>query len=401
MRSIGVAIATVVVAAILAGCGGVTDKSASTSGGSGGGGGDTTGVTDKTITFGLAAPLSGPVAALGLDSRAAVQSLMDKVNAEGGINGRKLQLVAQDDQYDPKQAVAAAKYFAGQKPVFGMWGNVGTATTLAAVPTYEQAGIPLLFPEALTDQMSSSKTTFLLTPGFGTTYKLLSDHMADDPRFKGKKIGFLYQNDGTSIESLEGFRKGATKVDVETKFERTANSYSPQVQRLKSGGAQVVLYIGNPSQLAVALKEADAIGYHPQWIGSLGITSPDTSKLAGALANGVMTVNPLSSPQSSVPGAKEFRAAMSQYQPKGTQSGFALFSWTGGQIIVDALKRAGRDLTRESFMKALEETSNLDTGGLLPPVTMSADNHIASRCLLLLVDKGGTFKQDGDFVCPS
>jgi ABC-type branched-subunit amino acid transport system substrate-binding protein len=297
--------------------------------------------------------------------------------------------------------VAGAKYFAGQKPVFAIWGNVGTATTLAAHPTYQAAGLPLLFPEALTNQLSGGKTTFLLTPGFGTTYTLLSDHLAKDDRFKGKKIGFLYQNDGTSIESLEGFKKGATKVDVDVKFERTANSYGAQVQRLKAAGAEVVMYIGNPSQLAVALKESDAIGFKPQWIGSLGITSPDTPKLAGALAEGVMTVNPHASPTGDVPGATEFREAMSKYRPDATQSGFAIFSWSGGKIIVDALKRAGKNLTRESFIKALEETKDLDTGGLLPPVTLGPEDHLASDCLLLLVNKGGKFERDGDFACPA
>jgi len=184
------------------------------------------------------------------------------------------------------------------------------------------------------------------------------------------------------------------------KFERTATSYGAQVQRLKDAGAQVVVYIGNPSQLAVALKQANAIGYKPQWLGSLGITSPDTPKLAGDLAEGVMTVNPLASPQSSVPGAVDFRQTMSKYRPKGTQSGFALFGWSGGEIIVDALKRAGQNLTRDSFLKALEQTQNLDTGGLLPPVSISSGDHLASDCLLLLVNKGGKFQRNGDFVCP-
>lgn len=401
MRSMKVAAALVAVTALFAGCGGVTDDGSESSSSAGGGGGEAPGVTDDTITFGMVAPLTGPVSALGLDSRAAVESFMAKVNADGGINGRKLELLVQDDKYDPKQAVAGAKYFTGQKPVFGIWGNVGTATTLASLPVYESAGMPLLFPEALTEKIYPYDRAYALVTGFGESYKVLSDYMATDDQFTGKTIGFLYQNDGTSIESLNGFKEGATKVDAATAFERTANSYAPQVERLKSAGAEVVLYVGNPSQMAVALKEADSIGFKPQWIGSLGITSPELTKLAGDLAEGVMTVNPHASPQGELPGPTRFRAAMSEYRPDATQSGYALFSWIGGEIIVDALKRAGKDLTRESFLKALDETQNLDVGGLLPPVTLSPDRRIANDCIILLENSGGKFDRgDNEFVCP-
>lgn len=397
MRLLKLALPAVVAATALAGCGGTTSAD---SGDSGGGEGKAPGVSKTEIKFGMVGPLTGPVSALGLDSRAAVEAMMAKVNDEGGINGRKLTLSVQDDKYDPKQSVAGAKYFSGQEEVFGIWGNVGTATLLSALPTYEAAGLPLLFPESFSDKLQEYDKAYTVSKSFDRVYNTLSDYMATAEQFKGKKIGFFYQNDGTSIESVDGFKKGASKISSSVTFERTANSYAPQVARLKAEGAEVILYVGNPSQLAVALKQADAISYKPQWIGSLGITSPDTSKLAGKLAEGVMTVNPHSSPQSSDPGAVAFRAAMDKYQPKATQSGYALFSWIGGVMVVDALKRAGENPTQESFLKALNETKDLDLGGLVPPVSLTAEDRVANDCILLLTDKSGVFEKDGDFVCP-
>ncbi len=140
-------------------------------------------------------------------------------------------------------------------------------------------------------------------------------------------------------------------------FERAATTYAPQLQRLQQAGITNVVFIGNANQLSVTLKEADQTGFKPKWTSSLGNTGPDLAKLVGPLAEGVVTVNPYAPPQSDLPGTDEFRAAMDKYQPGKTQSMFALNSWVGGKIIVDALQRTGKDVTRESFLAALNSTS--------------------------------------------
>ena len=396
MRRVLSVIAAAITVTAIAGCGGAT---VAPGGSSGGGGAPAPGITGDTITLGMVTPLTGPFAALGVDGKAGAEALIGTVNDAGGINGRKLALSVQDDQYDPKQAVAGARYFATQQPVLGIWGNNGTATTLAGMPTLQAAGVPLLFPMALSTQLATYDRSFASMLPLSSQFELLSNYAATQPDKAGAKCGILYKNDGTSAEVVDGFKKGKTPVAADVNFERTATTYAPQLQRMKDAGITDAIFIGNANQLSVTLKEAAQTGYEPNWTSSLGNTGPDLAKLVGPLAEGVTTVNPYAPPQSDLPGTNEFRAAMDKYQPGKTQSMFALNSWVGGKIIVDALQRAGKDVTRDSFVAALNETKGLDVGGIMPPITISAEKHTASTCIVRATVTSGVFRATGDPVC--
>jgi branched-chain amino acid transport system substrate-binding protein len=395
MRRVLGVVAAAITATAIAGCGGATVSSSAPSNGEAA----ATGVTGETITLGMVTPLTGPFAALGVDGQAGADALLHTVNDAGGINGRKLALSVQDDQYDPKQAVAGARYFASQEPVLGIWGNNGTATTLAGLPTLETSGTPLLFPMALSDKLGAYDRSFASMLTLRAQFQLFSNLMATQPDKANAKFGVLYQNDGTSAEVVDGFKKGKTPVAADANFERTATTYAPQLQRLQQAGITDIVFIGNANQLSVAIKEADQSGYKIHWYSSLGNTGPDLAKLTGPLAEGVVTVNPYAPPASDLPGTDEFRAAMNKYEPGKTQSMFALNSWVGGKIIVDALKRAGKDVTTDSFLAALNSTSNLDLGGIMPPVTLSANKHTASTCITLATVTNGVFLATGQPTC--
>jgi len=397
MRRVLGAIAAAIAMSVVAACSGATVSSSGQSGGAGGAAAP--GVTEDTITLGMVTPLTGAFAALGVDGRAGAEALINSVNDAGGINGRKLALSAQDDQYDPKQAVAGARYFASQQPVLGIWGNNGTATTLAGLPTLESSGTPLLFPMALSTKFGAYDRSFASMLPLSPQFELFSNFVATQPALAAGKWAVLYQNDGTSAEVVDGFKKGKTPVTADANFERTATTYAPQLQRLQQAGVTDVVFIGNSNQLSVAIKEASQTNYKVGWYSSLGNTGPDLAKLAGALAEGVVTINPYAPPASDLPGTAEFRAAMEKYEPGKNQSMFALNSWVGGKIIVDALKRTGKDVTTDSFLKALNSTSNLDLGGIMPPVTLADGKHTASTCITLAAVTSGIFRASGQPVC--
>ncbi len=399
MRRVLGLVAAAAAMSVLAACGGATVSSSGQSGGGGGAGTSAPGVTDSTITLGMVTPLTGPFAALGVDGRAGAEALINSVNDAGGVNGRKLALSVQDDQYDPKQAVAGARYFASQEPVLGIWGNNGTATTLAGLPTLESSGTPLLFPMALSVKFADYDRSFASMLPLSPQFELFSNWVATQPALAAGKWAVLYQNDGTSAEVVGGFKKGKTPVTADANFERTATTYAPQLQRLQQAGVTNVVFIGNSNQLSVAIKEASQTGYKVGWYSSLGNTGPDLAKLVGPLAEGVVTINPYAPPASELPGTNEFRAAMDKYEPGKNQSMFALNSWVGGKIIVDALKRTGKDVTTESFLQALNSTSNLDLGGIMPPVTLTDGKHTASTCITLAAVTSGVFRASGEPVC--
>ena len=390
-RLAGVALGALLLAS---GCSGLTAGS----GGSGDSGAAAPGVTDDTIKLGMITPLSGPAGSLGADSSAGAQALIADVNAHGGVNGRKLQLVTQDDQYQPSQHVAAVNYMATREPVLAVWGNVGAAPSLAGLPAYQQNGIPLLFPLAPDSHLVYDKG-FALTSTWVDQYKVLSNAFAKQPQYKGKVFGFLYQDDGTSKEVISGFQQGGTPVRAQQPFPRGATTYLPQLEALRQAGVTDVIMVSAAANLAVALKEANQLGYKATWYGTYAAVTPELVKLAGPLAEGVITVNPYAPPSAGTPGTKAFIDAMNTYQPSGTKSGIALNSWLGGKIIVDALQRAGRNLTRDSLLAALNDTKNLDMGGAMPPVTLTAADHVAGKCVQLATVHNGDFRQSSDFFC--
>ena len=351
-RSVISVVAVALAATVIAGCGGATVAPGGTSGG---GAAAAPGVTADTITLGMVTPLTGQFAALGVDGRAGAEALIATVNDAGGINGRKLALSVQDDQYDPKQAVAGARYFASQEPVLGIWGNNGTATTLAGLPTLQQSGVPLLFPMALSTKLAEYDKSFASMLTLSGQFNLYSNWIATQPDQAAAKWGILYQNDGTSAEVVDGFKKGKTPVTADATFERAATTYAPQLQRLQQAGITNVVFIGNANQLSVTLKEADQTGFKLKWTSSLGNTGPDLAKLVGPLAEGVVTVNPYAPPRATCPAPTSSAPRWTSTSRARRRACSRCNSWVGGKIIVDALQRTGKDVTPRVVPRRAEQ----------------------------------------------
>jgi branched-chain amino acid transport system substrate-binding protein len=279
------------------------------------------GVTDTKIRLGVTTPLSGSVANLGRQHLTAQEAFVKWVNGQGGINGRKLELVSQDDGFDPQKAVTNAQYLIDQEKVFALWGNVGSAQASAVKTVTASTKTPLLFPLAqgrdLTDPVQPYTFT-IATPNYDLT-RALSDHLAEDPKFTGQPVGFVIISSPDGAENVDGFKAGASGKGVKSvqTYERGATTFKPQLLALKSAGVKVVYAAVNDVQYPKLLQEAGELGLLGTitFIGSTSTATDQPFKLAANAVEGQYTTLYSELPTSDAPGAVQMRKALAEHAP--------------------------------------------------------------------------------------
>ena len=230
-------------------------------------GAQTQGVTKNEITIGSLQDLSGPAAGYGKQLRNGMQLRVDEVNAQGGVNGRKLTLLVEDSAYDPKRAVLAAQKLVNQDKIFLMLGSLGTAVNMAAMPVQFEKNVINFYP--LTAAREMFEPFHKLKYSFAATYY---DQMRITlPKFvkdKGaKKVCTIYQDDDFGLEVLRGAEAGLKAIGMElvekTSFKRGATDFSSQVARTKAAGCDVVVLGTVIRETIGVIGEARKTGFSP------------------------------------------------------------------------------------------------------------------------------------------
>ena len=351
------------------------------------------GVTGNSITFGMATPLSGASSSLGTDGQKGADVFIKWLNDKGGTAGRKWNLVTQDDQFNPEKAVTAVRYLIDQEKVFALWGDVGSPVT-AAMPVFTQTKTPMLFPYALAHQLTTPVQPYIfsIVPPANVQDKTYSDYIAANLSPGNHVFGFLGLNSPDGQDAIAGFKAGkAGPLFKEVQFfESGTTTWQPQLIALKAAGVTDIATHASDTWTAKILSEAQGLGMHVTFWASTGAVSPSIFKLAGSLTEGLHAVSINASPtDTGVAGVKEMLDAFAKYAPGYTPGTFALHSWVTGLIIKAALDKVGRNLTRETLIKALESLKNLATGDIIGPVTITKGDHLAASKLKIVQAKGG------------
>jgi ABC-type branched-subunit amino acid transport system substrate-binding protein len=360
------------------------------------------GVTSTSITIGATVPLTGP-AAPGYDEIApAMDAVFSWVNAHGGVHGRKIKYIYLDDQYNPAQTATLTRKLALQDNIFADVGSLGTPTQAAVQAFLNSQKIPQLFIESGCNCWSDPKypESFGWQPPYTVEGKILGAYIAS--HFGGQKVGYLYQDDEFGQDFIAGLNTELAKTMVVSQQSYDAATLSGplsnQVAALKAAGAQVVAMATIPAATALAMLPASSIGYFPQYVisnvGSDGPTvgplleaytkaghgSAEAVKAAAGLLNGVIT-DSYFPPESQVanPWVKVEAKLLKDYAPAlyakagldgNTQYGVAL-----ALTFVEALRAAGKDLTRQGLISAIEKSGkNFVTPGFVTP-SYSAGSH--------------------------
>jgi ABC-type branched-subunit amino acid transport system substrate-binding protein len=379
-------IAIVCVVGLLAACG-----SPSGSSNSGTNTASAPGITATTITIGSTQPLTGRAAPGYSEISPASNAYFQYINDHGGIFGRKITYYYYDDGYNPTNTASLTRKLILEDKVFALFSALGTPTHLAAVDYINSQKVPDLFVSTgcnCWNDVSNHPWTFGWQPDYTIEGKILGQYI--NQSLSGKKVGYFYQNDEFGTDGVKGLDAslGASSVPdaARQNYVPTNTSIGPQIAALQASGAQVVAAFSIPAFTALAVLAAARIGYHPIWVVSnvgsdvytlTGLLKRFSQGAAGGQLLGGMVTDtylPLVG-DSSNPWISLFKGIRDKYASYLPWDGNVLYGMAQAYTLVQAMKAAGRNPTRQSFVKALESTK-LTGGPGLVPFGYSSSNHL-------------------------
>lgn len=352
-----------------------------------------TGVSDTTILIGQSAALSGPAQELGLEMRQGAKLHFDAVNAQGGVHGRKIELRTLDDGYEPDRAAANTKKLIGEDKVFALFGYVGTPTSQAALPIFTEAKVPFigaftgaqLLREPFNHYIFNVRASY-----FDETEKIVEQLVS----LGSKSISVFYQNDAYGKAGLAGVERALArrnmKIAATATVERNTVDVATAVKTINAAKPDAVVMISAYKSVAAFVKGMKKAGSTTQFHNVSFVGSRPLAKELGQEGLGVAVSQVVPFPWSaSAPIVKEYQRLMDASGAK-EYSFTSLEGFIAAKILVEGLKRAGKDLTREKLLAALETMSNVDLGGF--QVGFSPRNHNASTYVdLTMIGKTGRF----------
>lgn len=342
------------------------------------------GVTDNEIIIGQWGPQTGPAALWGAVARGS-GVFFEMINDEGGIAGRKIKYVLRDDAYQPAKTKAIGKEFVEDIGVFGVACGVGTSPGMAVRDYLMENKVPWVGPATGSGHWTHpfQKYLFALYPRYVDEAYLLTQHAVEKLNFK--KIAFFYQNDDYGKEGLEGAKKylekKGMKLVAEVPVEVTDTDLKSHALQLKESGAEAVVMWVLPKHAAIILGQSKAAGFQPQWIASSTLSdAPLMYKVTKGLWEGVIYANFLDMDS---PKVKKYLEAQKKFAPNEQNTGvFFLAGFMFVEPMVEGLRRAGKDLNPDTFVKAMETIKNWNDW-LGHDCTFTATDHQGMKSVFL------------------
>ncbi len=361
----------------------------------------TPGVTDTEIVIGSWGPQDGPAGAYGVIDRT-IGAYFKKVNEEGGINGRTVRFVYENDSYEPAKTVAAVKKLVEEDQVFALVAGLGTRNNLAVMEYLVQNNVPHIAPATGSTSIALplKQNVFALQVNYTVEATLLAQYALDT--LKGEKFAVFYQNDAFGKEGFDAIngvlkQRGLAEA-AGVPYETSDTNFSAQALKLQTSGADTVILWAVPKPGGSVISEMDKIGFKPKLLSSAVINDPALFQLAGPGIEGLIITSWLPDfADTSNPKVAEYQEFMKKYAPDEQIGGFSLSGYTQAQLTTEALKRAGKDLTRESLITALESLQNWD-GSVLPGISYSADDHQGAKSVYFMQAGGGAFAKISDYL---
>ena len=339
------------------------------------------GATDTEIKIGNINPYSGPASAYGTIGKT-IGAYFNKINAEGGINGRKISFITYDDGYAPPKAVEQARKLVESDEVLLVFQSLGTPSNSAIQRYMNEKKVPQLFVATGATKFGDPKNfpwTMGWQPNYQSEGRVLAKYILDNK--PGGKIGILYQNDDYGKDYVKGLKDGlAGKVQIvaELPYEPADPTVDSQIVNLKASGADIFYNIATPKFAAQAIRKAAEIGWKPlHLLNSVSASVGSVLKPAGFENSvGILTTNYIKDPTDpqwkNDAAYKDWVAFMDKYFPEGDKtSSFTVYGYTVAQSLVQVLKQAGNELTRENVMKQATNLKNFELGMLLPGVRLN------------------------------
>ncbi len=338
------------------------------------------GVSSDTIKLGTLTDLSGPQASIGLAALRGISAYYDHINHWGGIHGRKLELVIEDHAFDSTRAKKAAHKLINELPggIFAVVSPLGTPPNLAMKEILLEGNIPVFSPHSGISFWSKpfKRNYFALQPSYEIEGTILAQYVMED--HPDRKIGLLSVDDQYGQEGSAAFIRELERNKQKPVLHLTHPSGESDSTAwgntfIEAGVDLVVLY-SYVKPVSDLLQAAMAAEYKPEWLGSYVISGPDLLKISGAkAAQGLRATGYPSGPRSHR-GERLFVRQMSRLYPDEIPGTHSRIGYAAAQLVVEGLRRAGPDLTRDGFIEALESLRDW-TGGLIPSISYTPVDH--------------------------
>ena len=339
------------------------------------------GASDTEIKVGNIMPYSGPLSAYATIGKTQA-AYFNKINAEGGINGRKINFISYDDGFSPPKTVEQARKLVESDEVLLMFQSLGTPTNLAIEKYMNQNKVPQLFVATGATRFGDVKN-FPWTMGWQPTYQI-EGHIYANYLLKNHpngKIAVLYQNDDLGRDYLKGLKDGlAGKMQIvaETPYEPADPTIDSQIITLKASGADIFFNESSPKFAAQAIKKVAELGWKPvHLLASISASVGSVLRPAGLEnSKGILSSGYLKDPTDPTwkndPAVKEWAAFMDKYYPEGDKtSTFTVYGYLTAQTLVQVLKQCGNELTRGNVMKQAANLKDLELAMLLPGIKIN------------------------------
>lgn len=357
-----------------------------------------TGVTNDTVLIGAYGPVTGPAAFIGIGGRDGAELALQEINAAGGVQGRKLRMIFEDDGFSPAKALGSVKKLVEQDKVFMILGLSGSNPTVGTLDYVREAKVPSYIAIASAPQVTHPFSRYLFrgasteSARYGEVYaEFLTQYL------KVTKIGILSgadENAKNESDNVERMLDKWYKIKVETRadFKVGDKDFTPQILKMKEANPEIILAIGQTPEVSIIIKQIRDLGLKQPIFG--GAAAVDNSIIinAGTAAEGYMGgwLTPLYL-DSTHPDMVKYSQAFSKLYPnapKGRPNLYDIMGYTEVYVIAEGLRRAGRDLDREKFVAALETLKDYRVSEIASLRTFTDWHHIGNLRQQILVVQG-------------
>lgn len=369
------------------------------------------GASDTEIKIGNIMPYSGPASAYAAIGKAE-EAYFNKINAEGGIGGRKIKFISYDDGYSPPKTVEQARKLVESDGVLLIFGSLGTSTNGAIRKYMNEKKVPQLFVASGASKWNDPKQypwTMGWQPSYASEARIYAKYIVKEK--PDGKIGVLYQNDDFGKDYLKGLKDGlgpkASMIVLEDGYDTSEPAIDEHVVKLKASGADIFVSITTPKFAAQAIKKAAEIGWHPVHIISNvsasvgGVLEPAGLEISQGILSASYTKDASDPQWNADDGMKKFYNFLAKYDPKANKlDAGVVFGYAAAQTMVKVLQMCGDDLTRDNVMKQAASLKDFQPDTLLPGIKINtaADDFAPIEQLQMMRFKGKKWELFGDVI---
>jgi ABC-type branched-subunit amino acid transport system substrate-binding protein len=369
------------------------------------------GASDTEIKIGNTMPYSGPASSYSAIGKTEA-AYFNKVNAEGGINGRKINFISYDDAYSPPKAIEQARKLVEGDEVLLIFQSLGTPSNSAIQKYMNTKKVPQLFVATGATKWGDPKNfpwTMGWQPNYQSEGRIYAKYILD--HFPDAKIAVFWQNDDAGRDQVKGLRDGlgdkANMIIADKSYEVSDPNIDSQIVALHDSGADTFFSWAAPKGSAQAIRKVGELGWKPRFFlanvstSVAGVLRPAGLQYAKDIISTAYLKDPTDPAWKDDPGVKTWQAFMDQYNPNGDKLDLNnVYGYAAAQTLVQVLRQCGDDLTRENIMKQAANLKNFSSDVMLPGIKIntSPDDFFPIEQMQLMKFDGAAWHLFGDVI---